>query len=263
MNKSIVYFTLGLLLNLFLVQDLCSQVTIGSNSQVNKGSILDIKETDSPNANSTRGVNLPRVGLTEIDQLYPMFDGISDYQNGQPLKIKEDQAHIGLVVYNRTTNLPKQLCPGVYVWIGSQWRRLGRPCALPICEYDIESNITPGYYHHFYCTDSINTPDKALQTCRSSKFTNNDGYNTYTYHLMTRQEFLETWNQKDTDNQEHYPLDTKYYVDYNGWITLGIIHSDGTKEILNDIMPASFSPLFGPPIGGIFEGNHTVRCVRD
>lgn len=264
MNKSIpVSVFLILVLNLFF-GTLSGQVTVGSNVDVNKGSILDIKETDSPGANSTRGLNLPRVGLSKIDQLYPMFENNTGYQNGSPLKIQEDQTHIGLVVYNRTKDLTENLCPGVYVWIGTTWRRLGTPCALPICEYDIESNITPGYYHHFYCNDFTNIPvAQAQQRCRDTDVTNNDGINTHTYHLMTRQEFLETWNKKDTDNIERYPLDTKYYVDYNGWITLGIIHADGTKEILNDIMPAALSPVFGPPIGGLLQGDYTVRCVRN
>lgn len=264
MNKSIPVLVLTLLLLHTLVGTLSGQVTVGSNVDVNKGSILDLKETNSPGANSTRGLNLPRVGLSKIDQLYPMFENNPSYNNGSPLKTREDQTHIGLVVYNRTKDLTEGLCPGVYVWIGQTWRRLGNPCALPICEYDIESNITPNYYHHFYCNDFANIPvDQAQQRCQDTDVTNNDGINTHTYHLMTRQEFLETWNKKDTDNIERYPLDTKYYVDYNGWITLGIIHADGTKEILNDIMPTSLSPLFGPPIGGLLQGTYTVRCVRN
>lgn len=264
MNKPFVLFKISLLLILIVNLNLKSQVTIGSNIDVNKGSILDIKEFDSFNANSTRGLSLPRVGLSEIDQLYPMYNNNNNYQNGSPFKIKADQAHTGLVVYNQTTDLSKPLCPGIYVWNTSQWHRLGKPCLLPICEYDIESNITPDYIYHFYCQDFENkTISEAQKTCQDSNVTNNDGTSTFTYHLMTHKEFLETWNKKDTKNNQHYFRGRKYYVNYNGWITLGIIHSDGTKEILNDIMPTIFSPIFGPPIGGILQSTNTVRCVRN
>lgn len=264
MNNPILTFIISLFLGFLLTLKLHSQVTIGSNTDVNKGSILDIKETNATNANSTHGLSLPRVGLSEIDQLYPMYKNNRKYKNGSSFKNQADQAHTGLVVYNQTTDLSKPLCPGVYVWNNTQWHRVGKPCLLPICEYDIESNAIPGYIYHFYCQDFNNkTLSEAQQTCQESNVTNNDGTHTYTYHLMTHKEFLETWNKKDTENNQRYLRGSKYYVNYNGWITLGIIHTDGTKEILNDVMSTIFSPIFGPPIGGVFQSANTVRCVRN
>ena len=40
-----------------------SQVTIGSASPPNKGTLLDMKENDNIGANSTKGLLLPRVEL--------------------------------------------------------------------------------------------------------------------------------------------------------------------------------------------------------
>lgn len=264
MNNPLLLFLISLFLSFILNLKLHSQVTIGSNIDVNKGSLLDIKETNSNNINSTHGLCLPRVGLSEIDQLYPMYKNNSKYKNGSSLKIQADQAHTGLVVYNQTTDLSKSLCPGIYVWNSTHWRRLGKQCSLPICEYDIESNITQGYLYHFYCQDFDNkTITQAQQICQDPNLTNGDDTQTYSYHLMTYKEFMETWDKKDTKNNQRYLPGSKYYVNYNGWITLGIINTDGTKEILNDIMSTNFSPIFGPPIGGILQSVNTVRCVRN
>ncbi len=255
MNKQLVVLLIIHFGIILFVSGLNAQVTIGSKHGVNPGSILDLKETPSTQANSTRGLNLPRVALRSIDHLYPMLDNYTDYQDNNPVKAQEDAAHTGLVVYNQTTDLNIGLCPGVYVWVGTEWRRLGKACTLPICEYDIESNLVSGYYYHYYCNDSIATQDKALAHCKQNHITNDDGTNTYTYHLMTYKEFVETWNQDAT----HFPVNTQYFVDYNGWITLGIIHPDGTMEVLNDVAPFAL----GPPIGGLLTGTYTIRCTRD
>lgn len=52
-------------------QTLPAQVTIGSNHQPNKGSLLDLKEEQLPDGlpNSERGVNLPRVALTDMKKV--------------------------------------------------------------------------------------------------------------------------------------------------------------------------------------------------
>jgi len=92
-----------------------SQVTIGMLLQPVKGAILDLKQQDdlTGNTNSSKGVMLPRVLLTDINSLTPMLSGedLSD----ATLKL----SHTGLVVYNVNTTLPFQ--EGIYSWDGAKW----------------------------------------------------------------------------------------------------------------------------------------------
>lgn len=108
-----------------------SQVTIGSNGTPVDGALLQLKEDENIGANAKKGLRLPRVNLTSIDNLYPMFsdDGASGYNEG--IKVDEDKAHIGLIVYNVNKCLTKSvtnngLDNGLQVWDGNQWVMLNR-----------------------------------------------------------------------------------------------------------------------------------------
>lgn len=89
------------------------QVAIGLTEAPVKGAVLQLKTIEGDNlVNSTLGLGLPRVNLTDEAQLYPMFDTNYD-------KTIEDPKHIGLVVYN--LNTIGKLSPGAYVWNGYRW----------------------------------------------------------------------------------------------------------------------------------------------
>ncbi|MDR0428080.1 MAG: hypothetical protein LBH12_05705, partial [Dysgonamonadaceae bacterium] len=55
----------------------CAQVTIGASIEPNKGAFLDLKQRDPDTNNTTsdKGLLLPRVQLTDLTKLYPMFTG--------------------------------------------------------------------------------------------------------------------------------------------------------------------------------------------
>ncbi len=112
-------------------QVLQAQVTIGSDAEPKAGALLDLKErtptnpqTDNTTANG--GMLYPRVGLTDKNKLYPMFenDGSGGYKKGTKTYVKqdEDRSHAGLVVFNITND--NGFTPGLYVWNGSEWRSL-------------------------------------------------------------------------------------------------------------------------------------------
>jgi len=111
--------------------EVSAQVTMGSNQSANPGALLDLKE-NIPNANnttSTRGLGLPRVKLTNKDNLYPMFEttpgsGVANDQYTSALKPTEDKVHTGLVVYN--LNKCDGFGPGTYVWVGTEWQPLAK-----------------------------------------------------------------------------------------------------------------------------------------
>lgn len=126
------YFTL-LLFILLIQPELRSQVTIGSGLPPNSGAILDIKEFNPENPavdNTTAkkgGLLLPRVKLTSISDLFPMFSNDNAYVNNDGnKKDTEDLIHKGLMVYNINTDICEDLYPGVNVWNGKRWGNLGQ-----------------------------------------------------------------------------------------------------------------------------------------
>lgn len=123
-----------------------SQVTIGSGNAPEAGALLQLKENENKDANANKGMMLPRVQLTDANNLYPMFEvspnsgtANSSY-NTQILKTKEDSNHIGLIVYN--TNICSLLGRGIYVWNGEEWIPINvtpRKFSLSNSTYDFNS----------------------------------------------------------------------------------------------------------------------------
>lgn len=97
---------------------LMAQVTIGSNEKPVEGSILQLKNvTGNGSITATKGLLLPRVALTDLNRLYPMFENDPDYVNGVTTNEKNLE-HIGLVVYNLGCQMTGE---GFYVWSGNKW----------------------------------------------------------------------------------------------------------------------------------------------
>lgn len=120
-----------------LGSNLYAQVTIGSHLSAASGALLEIKEKDITGgdlATSTRGLMMPRVALTSLNDLFPMLTGNeSDYAAQKII-------HIGLIVYNTNVCAPTPL--GLNVWNGSQWQYLGNE--------QLASNVRVFYDQVFY-----------------------------------------------------------------------------------------------------------------
>lgn len=103
-----------------------AQVTIGSSETPNPGALLDLREDISSNTvTAKKGLALPRVMLTDLKNLYPMFeaDGSEYKLKGQQYsKADQDAIHTGLVVYH--IDNCSLYGNGAYVWDGEQWRPL-------------------------------------------------------------------------------------------------------------------------------------------
>lgn len=143
---------LAILLYCFLPANIEAQVTIGSGLTPKEGAILDIKEFDSTVTDyttATRGLMLPRVELTDMTNLYPMFSEDEDYiNNNQGKKDTEDAIHTGLTVYNIGKDYCFDLYPGVYIWDGQQWVLLGKgtfPAEVDILVDDRDPNNIEKY----------------------------------------------------------------------------------------------------------------------
>lgn len=98
-----------------------AQVTIGRDLAPKSGSLLDLKQNDNLDDNSTKGLLLPRVALEDVVKMGPCIQ--SDL-----VQEEDKKSHIGLTVYNVTDSLEVELCPGVYVWEGTRWIRTPEPC---------------------------------------------------------------------------------------------------------------------------------------
>lgn len=106
-----------------------AQVTIGSGEPSATGALLQIKDKNSVvdgTANASKGLALPRVNLSDKNQLYPMFlKDSSDPTSGSnddysTNKTQLDQMHTGLIVYNLVEDDNKELCLGLNQWDGAK-----------------------------------------------------------------------------------------------------------------------------------------------
>lgn len=113
---------------IFLALDFYSQVTIGSSIAPNEGSLLDLKEFTTNNAQSngkntsTKGLNLPRVTLESASSLAPTATDTPENKT----------SHTGLLVYNIGS---KSLLDGIYFWNGQTWVKVTDRAANPTSVY--------------------------------------------------------------------------------------------------------------------------------
>ncbi|MDR3327912.1 MAG: hypothetical protein LBT04_07335 [Prevotellaceae bacterium] len=96
-----------------VTMNLQAQVRIGKDLEPEKGTILDLNA--KPVSGYVSGLLLPNVEITNLNEIPSTFTDTG---------IDESQL-TGLVVYSLTP------CPGIYVWNGTEWKKLGCPCPLP------------------------------------------------------------------------------------------------------------------------------------
>jgi hypothetical protein len=140
--KIINCFSITIILFFLLpIMELSAQVTIGSLEQPAAGASLQLKEIsgvtdDSPDA--YKGLAMPRVNLTDVNNLYPMLladpanpvsGSNASYAADKPAL---DKLHTGLIVYNSNDAAPFK--KGLYVWSGSKWEPAGST--------DVENGLT-------------------------------------------------------------------------------------------------------------------------
>lgn len=118
-NYDITYVSGDLSIKRVEDSTLTGLVTIGALEPASAGALLQLKNIENikdGEANSNKGLLLPRVRLTEQKKLYPMFDP------GYNPTLEE--THIGLVVFNTNDDPLKNLFIGIYVWNGKEWEKL-------------------------------------------------------------------------------------------------------------------------------------------
>lgn len=125
MKKTLTIILLGLF---FL--SVKAQVTIGTGEEPIAGALLQLKSIDNitdDTKNAYKGLALPRVTLSDKNQLYPMFLNSPDDPTSGPDAAYQadkpgiDKSHTGLIVYNLTGDDDKELCLGLNQWDGEKW----------------------------------------------------------------------------------------------------------------------------------------------
>lgn len=126
---------------LFVIGEVRSQVTIGSTLKPKPGSLLDLKQDDNQDANSAKGLMLPRVSLTDFNKLYPMLEADIDYTTSTTEQQKQDQLHIGLIVYNTNKCFGTEgTGKGIYTWTGSDWVALFNKSVSPSASINVNND---------------------------------------------------------------------------------------------------------------------------
>ena len=135
------------LLSAFMLAALLStpsyaQVTIGSNNEPLDGAILDLKEEQTNGTrNSNKGMMLPRVNLTNLTDITADIAGAT---------ATNEEAHIGLTVYNVNECVSPLTGKGVYAWDGEEWQPLiTAPWAPGVQKHAAK----PGVYEEFYSAE--------------------------------------------------------------------------------------------------------------
>jgi hypothetical protein len=123
-NNKMKTYAVFFLICIGISSKVSAQVTIGSGEKPLSGALLQLKETDEVDGegkyveeNADKGFVLPRVVLSDKNELLPMFESDLTYTGDK--KILEDQKHTGLTVYNIST--ASGFSKGIYVWDGAQW----------------------------------------------------------------------------------------------------------------------------------------------
>lgn len=130
------------------ISGLFAQVTIGSPNEPMGGALLDLKQEDSSSKNSDLGLKIPRVALSDMYELYPMYGSATNEDavytsNKDQLK----KSNKGLMVYNMSKE--SGMIRGMYIWDGEKWmnfktKNLADPViSRLLCD---ASYMEPAYY---------------------------------------------------------------------------------------------------------------------
>jgi len=238
--------------------ELAAQVTIGAEKAPEKGALLELYGTK-------KGLQLPRVKLVSLTRLEPQ--GVTGTWN--------TTKHTGLWVYNMADD-NSEICEGPYIWDGAKWNRLWGSCAgASICEYQITGSNSVVY--NVYCADEMDIAHvSALTAPTDTPMENVLDTETYTYHLMTAQEFIQIWEKnRDGTTTKAFGAGEVFFVripggvdDPDGWITTAKKSADGLSAQIagygtvaaNGVLTKLFPG--GTPIGGEYS-TATVRGIRN
>ena len=188
LRKSLLLF--GFIVTTALTTQMWAQVTVGSAETPVPGALLQLKDGNyGDGTNAKKGLGMPRVELSDLNKL--KMGTAEEFTDSESLT-----AHIGLLVYNVTKieTAEKRICPGLHVWIGSEWQ--------PLKPYPVWEPRTSGsgeVMEEFVYLDPSNTSDPNYHLWAAM------GKDPTNYQLGSLGKFTDT-----RDNIEYYH--TRFYV---------------------------------------------------
>jgi uncharacterized protein (TIGR02145 family) len=108
--KTMTMKRLLIFISIMCVVNLSAQVTIGALEEPHEAAVLDLSQVPSHNL----GLLLPSVELVKLNDFAPL-----DGNSVEKLDAK------GMVVYNKKNDFAENIYPGIYVWEGEKWGRIG------------------------------------------------------------------------------------------------------------------------------------------
>lgn len=132
-----------IILSIFGLLCVHSQVTIGNDTKAADGALLQLKENDDLGANANRGLLLPRVQLTGHN-----LEAISKNDT------ETSEMYTGLTVWN--VRSVEDICKGVQTWTGSKWES-PMPRNENKSSYNPTSGILTDHEGNTYTTASFGT----------------------------------------------------------------------------------------------------------
>ena len=196
--------TLLFLMSLTVAQ---GQVSVGSDLINERAAILEVKsqEANADNVTSREGgLLLPRVALVNLATLEPFVSTTDIEWTDSTKKDALTSEHIGLEVYNTTTN--GELTPGLYVWEGTKWNRLFRSAA------SAENNrvVFPLPAFNLPLVDPVNPNNTRLTVNLYQVYSNNIQANSFITNMPNKGDFI-TRNRYSADELDyvvtHYDKD--------------------------------------------------------
>lgn len=174
-----------------------AQVTIGSIVPPASGALLDLKQNEEGAA--TKGLLLPRVNLTNKEELYPMFE--SGYDSS------EKTEHIGLLVYNTNTDACEEIYPGIHIWNGVSWIDLEKESDAKHVDLlvDVRGDEKNIYHIGHFSSNDTDAGWWMLENLRTTKWA--DGSNTRLKYISNPED--------DTNQVEHLAAFIPALIDEN------------------------------------------------
>lgn len=228
------------------------QVTIGSVQKARDGALLDLRENDNLDANSSRGLALPRVILDSLTITGGNTNLATTVRNASG-GVWDKQEHIGLALYNvhKSDACAGGIDEGMYVWDGEKW-------------LDLWNN-------------------KPVRPKLGSGTDQYEGANTYiimkgqSVSIPVKRAF-QIWNEygggtPDESTGHVLPNPTSYFTNYtSGLLTVDVIWEEAFDATTSDVLVgatievAQLSPIeesFFTVVAGTKEGNALVALKVD
>jgi hypothetical protein len=180
-----------------------AQVTIGGQATPKAGAILDLNSTNKG------GLLLSNVALEKLSHIPGgnQLTGIASEQD-------ENLVLTGTVVYN-TADIGVDICPGVYVWDGTKWNRVGEPCqgvAIPadiICDNGVMVPSVRFMAYNLGADPQYDTPKKQMEYLATHPFSATDA------HVYGG---LYQWGRRDSEHAVNAANFTRYEGTENAWL---------------------------------------------